>query len=254
MASKSHNEIVDVSEFDPRSIPMSSTWVVVGAPGSGKSTFMENMMYYNKDRYPSGRASVGTETGYQRMCEVMHPLFVSNDYNEEDHTRLANRQNLCIRENGLDYFGNFSVNMMDDVGSPTMFKLEIMRNMFKRGSQHWKQLNMIGTQYAIDFPPDIRKSVTYVALFNEPDDNERKKLYANFGGTAGTYQDFCNLMDTVCEPYTCLIIKKQRPSKNKSENFFWFKTRQLSMWKFGCDEWRKWGEERYNKNHVDAIF
>jgi hypothetical protein len=248
-----HTEVCEVSQWDIRGIPDSATFIVIGAPGSGKSTFMENVAFYNRDRLPVGRVCVGTETGYARMQKIFPPLFVSDRYDGAEHHEQTNRQRQCIRENGGGYLGNSSFTMFDDVGTRSDYNSDDIRNMFKRGSQHWAQVAMLGTQYAIDFPPDVRKSVTYVVLFNEPNEQDRKKLYTNFGGLAGSYDDFCDLMDTICEPYTCIVIKLQRPSPNRSENIFWFKTEALPLWKFGCKEYRAWGRERNNPDFIGEL-
>lgn len=128
-----------------------------------------------------------------------------------------------------------------------------MRGLFKLGSQHWNQLYIVGSQYAIEMPPDVRKSASYVALFREPEEIERKKLYTNFGGLAGSYDNFCDLMDQLTGDYTCLIFKKRSQSNNMEDCIFWYRTKVLKPWKFGCKEYRAWGKERYDTNYVEKI-
>jgi len=102
-------------------------------------------------------------------------------------------------------------------------------------------------------PPDIRKSVSYIALFREPEPLEREKLYKNFGGLAGSYENFCKLMDDLTGDYTCMIFKKRSQSNNMEDCIFWYKTEVLPPWKFGSKEYRKWGKERYDKNYVEEV-
>ena len=128
-----------------------------------------------------------------------------------------------------------------------------MRGLFKLGSQHWNQLLMVGSQYAIDLPPDIRKSVSYVAIFREPEEGERKKLYLNLGGSCGKYETFCELMDQITGDYSCMIIKKRSQSNKMEDNVFYMKTKVLKDWKFGCKEYRDWGRSRYNSKFQDEL-
>lgn len=245
---------VTLHEFRPEDIPLSCTWIVVGNPGSGKSTFMENMCYYLKHRYPVARIFIGTEDGYRRMSKIFHPIYVSNYYSEEEEKSHIRRQKLCNLENGEKYPGNYAINMIDDASDdPKTYKTKVMRGLFKLGSQWWSQLLLIGSQYAIDMPPDIRKAVSYVAIFYEPEEPERKKLFLNFGGLAGSYDNFCDLMDSVTGDYTCLVFKKRTQSKNMEDNIFWFRTKPLGEWKFGCKEYRKWAEDRYNTKYIDEV-
>ena len=128
-----------------------------------------------------------------------------------------------------------------------------MLGLFKIGSQHWDELLLIGLQYAIDMPPPIRKSVSYVAIFAEAEEPERKKLYNNFGGLAGSYETFCALMDQITGDYTCLIIKKRTQSKRIEDNIFYYKAKLRGDWKFGCKEYWEWNNMRYNKDFTNTI-
>jgi len=218
------------------------------------TSLMENIAYYLKHRYPVARVFMGTEGGYRKMCNIFHPLYVSNYYDEDEEKQHILRQRTCEIENGAGYAGNYAINIIDDASDdPKVYKKRVMRGLFKLGSQHWNQLFMVGSQYAIDMPPDIRKSVSYVAIFFEPEEIERKKLYNNFGGLAGSYENFCDLMDQITGDYTCLVFKKRTQSNVMEENISWFKTKQLKDWKFGCKEYRDWAKERYDPNYKEQI-
>lgn len=253
------DRVVTISEFRlEEQMPMSCTWIMIGAPGSGKTSLMENIIYYNKHKYPVMRSFLGTDGGYKRFCDISHPLYVSNYYDEEEEKRHILRQRTCELENGKGHASNYAINVIDDAGDdPKFYKTKTMRGIFKLGSQHWSQLCMIGAQYAIDFPPDIRKSVSFVALFREPELKERKKLYENFGGLAGTFDDFCTLMDELTGDYTCLIFKKRSQSNNLEDCVFWYKTKEpektFGKWKFGCKEYQKWGADRYDVNYKEQV-
>ena len=218
------------------------------------TTFIENMTYHLKHKYPVCRSFIGTEGAYKTFCKITHPLYVSLGYSEEAENKHIARQKLMDQENGTSNPCNYAINIIDDASDDTkIYKTKTMKGLFKLGSQHWHQLLMLGTQYAIDMPPDIRKSVSYVAIFMEPEEIERKKIYTNFGGLAGSYDDFCAMMDQVTGDYTCLIFKKRTQSNKRKDNIFWYKTKKLGDWKFGCQEYREWGEKRYNTNYIEKI-
>lgn len=218
------------------------------------TTFMENMAYYRKHVYPVARIFMGTEDAYKRFCGIFHPLYVSNYWDEEEEQKHVLRQRTCELENGRGYPGNYAINIIDDVSDdPKVYKTKLMRGLFKLGSQHWAQLLMIGSQYAIDMPPDIRKAVSYVAIGREPEEIEREKLYKNFGGLAGSYNKFCDLMDQLTGDYTFLIFKKRSQSNDLEECVFYYKTKRLGDWKFGSKEYRAHADERYDKKYVEQI-
>jgi len=216
------------------------------------TTFLENLAYYHRHRYPVAKLFMGTPTGYSRMSEIFHPLYVYNKYDEAEENRLIDRQKALTTEG---HPCPYALNFIDDVSDdPKIFKTTTFRGLFKMGSQHWAQLTAVGIQYAIDLPPDVRKSVSYVAIFREPEEVERQKLYKNFGGIAGSYADFCDLMDQLTGNFTCLIFVKRSQDNNRQKCIFYYQTKKLKdNWKFGCKEYRKWANDRYNINYREDI-
>jgi hypothetical protein len=218
------------------------------------TSLLENFAYFNKHKYPVGRVFIGTEEGYKHFCKIFHPLFVSNYWSEDECSRAVSRQRKCVMDYGKGDQKCPSVLILDDVSDDTsIYKTSLLKGIFKLGSQHWAQLVMIGTQYAIDFPPEIRQSVSYVALARQPEQNERKKLYNNFGGVCGSFERFCDLMDQLTGDYTFLIFQKRSQSNNLEDCVFWYRTQKLKEWKFGCKEYRNWGNTRYDTNYVEQI-
>jgi hypothetical protein len=112
---------------------------------------------------------------------------------------------------------------------------------------------IVGTQYAIDLPPDIRNSVSYVAIFKEPNETNRVKLYKNFGGITGSYQNFCQLMDALTGDFSCMIINRRTVSNNLEDCVFYFKAENFDNKKFtlGCKEFNEWAKARYNANYIE---
>ena len=243
-----------VGEYYGFSIDGNSRFLLGDLTVTHNTTLMENFSFYLKHRYPVAKVMIGTDDSFKHFCNIFHPLFVSNYWSEEEEIRHVRRQRTMELENGRGYAGNYSVNLLDDLSDGVgIYRSKIMRGLFKLGSQHWAQLCMVGTQYSIDFPIDIRRSVSYVALGREPEEMERKKLYGNFGGLCGSFNDFCKMMDALTGNHTFMIIKKRSQTNEREDCVFWFQTQQLGPWLFGCQEYRSWAQERYNKNYVEQI-
>ena len=108
------------------------------------TTLIENFAYYLKHRYPVSRVFIGTEDGYKRFCRIFHPLYVSNYWSEEEEKRHVLRQRTCEMENGRGYTGNYAINILDDISDdPKLFKTQLLRGLFKLGSQHWANLLLV---------------------------------------------------------------------------------------------------------------
>ena len=242
---------IKINEFRIESIPDSSTWIIIGAPSSGKTTLIENLIYYNRHRFPVAKIMNGNEDANAKFGKTFGQLFVTNKYDPDELKSAIGRQKRVISEKH-PYPG--CVNVIDDCGDdPKIFRTPHMRGLFKLGSQWWHFLTVIGTQYAMDFPPDIRRATSYVALFREPDPIARDTLYKNFGGICGSRAKFDALMDQLTGDYTCMIIQKRNQSNKLEDCVFYYKTQVLPQWTFGCDEFRKWTEQRFNKSYREAF-
>lgn len=243
-----------INEFRIEDLPLSCTIVLVAPPGYGKTSMIETLTYYRKHLYPVARAFIGTDSSYMDFSRIFGPLYTSNYYKEEEHKSSINRQRTCIMENGKSYTGNHCITIIDDLSDdPKIYKAKPMRGTFKNGSQHWAQMFLLGMQYAIDMPPDVRKSVSYVFIGRETEALEREKIYNNFGGTIPR-EYFNDLMDAICNDHTFIVIKKRSQSNDWLDNVFYLQTKQLPKdWKFGCQEYRKWNDARYNPAYVEKV-
>lgn len=219
------------------------------------TTFIENLVYYTRNKYPVARIWTGSEDMYKKMCKIFHPLYVSNYYDVGEVSKLIARQKARIMENGKNHIGNNCINIIDDLTDDrSIFKSKEMASLFKVGPQHWNMVTMVASQYAIDLPPPLRKCASYVAIFKESNANDRKKLYNNFGGICGSERNFCEILDQVTGDYTCLIIDNRRQSTNPADCLYWYRTKPiLEPWKFGCDEYRAHAEERYNTEYTEKL-
>jgi hypothetical protein len=245
---------LNIKEFEIDKVPLSCTWIVIGPPLSGKGVFCENMMFYNKHRIPVGRFITGSETQYARFKKIAHPLYVTNYYKENDEKKYIFRQRQCVLEKDKIPMGN-SINIADDIGDdPKVFRSKLFLGLFKIGTQHWNHIFVLANQYAIDIPLSVRRSVSYVALFRNPDAIEREKLYKNFGGICGSPETFNKLMDALTGDYTCMIIHKNSQSQNLEDCIFWYRTKPMpAEWKFGSKEYHKWANDRYNKSYKEVV-
>ena len=249
------DEDIDVSTvkirfFDLDMLPMSCTCVMVASPGSGKTCLIENIMYYKKHLYPVARIFSGTEATNKSYSKFVPPLYISYKYDRKEEKKHIARQQTMVQElDDKKYIGNYAINVIDDcTDDPKIFKSPEIRALFKLGSQHYNQLFLLGTQYAVDLPPDIRKSISFVFLFREPELNERRKLYDNFGGLAGSFKNFCALMDGLTGDYRCMVINKRAQSNKLEDCIYYYKGDLLGKWQFGCKEYRDWAKQRYIPN------
>jgi hypothetical protein len=258
------DEVIKIKQFDFKSIPKSSTWIIIGPPESGKTYFMQFMIYALKHIYPVAYATCGTEGSQDAFTSILGNLWVDNAFDEDAQIKHAKRQKLLIQENEYPYM----IEMIDDCSDdPTVYNKKIVLGSFKNGRQHWKRLFVVGLQYALDMKPSIRKLVSFVVLFREPEPEEREKIYKNFGGICGSKQAFNDLMDKFTGNHQCLILKKCAQSNKLEDCVFWFKCPGWRWqsdggakmhaypegWTFGCREYRDWAKQRLDLDYKEDI-
>lgn len=239
---------VEISEFPIHKVPPSCTWIVIGPPGSGKTSFIEWLCYVNKHKYPTGRVWCGTEDTQGKYGKFIKPLYITNDYNRGEHEKCVTRQKMSIAEGCQNAH---CIYILDDCNTDRkVFADKLMRAQFKNGAQWWNCMFIIGSHYVFDMPPDIRKCVWFVAIFREPSVEERQKLWKTLAA-ACTFDEFNQLMDELTGDHTCLIFKKTGQSNRMEDCIFYCKAQLVGNWELGCEEYKKWSLDRYNKNYVE---
>lgn len=252
-----------IPEFRLEELPISCTMIVIGPPGSGKSSFIEQVCYYNKHKYPVIRVFSGTEASNQFYGKFIHPLYISSYYDKDEETTHIRRQQAVKatnvkalgKEEGTVYPGNFAINIVDDcTDDKRVLRSQIFSRLFKMGSQHFCQLFILGSHYAFELDPGVRNAVSCVAIFKQPEEEMRKKIYKTFGGICGSFENFNALMNKFTGDFTCLIIYKRGQSEAIEDCVYWYKLKDFreKKWRAGSKEYNKWAEERYNKSYVDT--
>lgn len=248
----------DLSPFNVDEMPMSFTAIVIGPPGSGKTYLLQFFAYAFKHRYPVAAVTCGTEDTQKSFSPIFGKLFVQNDWVEEEQIKHAKRQKRCIVENTYPY----ALDIVDDCSDdPKIYRKKITLGTFKNGRQWWKRAHFLGLQYAMDIQPTIRKMVSYVFIFREPDISEREKIYKNLAGLCGTFQNFCRLMDKYTNDNCCIVIKKCGQSNAFKDCVFKFKAPGWKWsdgeihphpegWRFGCREYQQHNDTRLDRNYV----
>lgn len=247
------NSKVRVPEFDLESIgpnteklrekkSCGSKVVIIGMPGTGKSTIIDSILYEKKHILPCGIVMCGTESDTGFYKKRFPPLFIYTEYNEDVLIKLKERQEISKR-----YLENpSSVVIIDDcTDDPKVLKRPIFQNWFKNG-RHKQTLFILSLQYCMDVLPSIRTAIDVVFILRETNLVTRKKLWLNFAGCIPDFESFCEIMDQVTGDRTALVINNTIDTNDWKQKIFWYKAdpNKLRDYTIGCEEFWKYSTIR----------
>ena len=174
--------------------------------------------------------------------------FVFNEYDEDKIKDFIKRQKLASQ-----HLPNpWAVLILDDcTDDPRVFNKPLQQALYKKG-RHWKMLYILSLQYAMDVKPVIRTNVDGIFILREPLLKNRESLYKNYASIIPDFSTFCQLMDQLTDDYCALYIHGATQTNTWQDCVFYWKAPMTPKdWKFGCVDYWKFHEARFNKNYVE---
>jgi DNA replicative helicase MCM subunit Mcm2 (Cdc46/Mcm family) len=224
--------------------------IVIGKPGTGKSTLIASILYAKKHIFPVGLAVCGTEDSSGFYSRIFPSTFVYNKYNEEILEKFKVRQKIAKK-----HIPNpWAVCLLDDcTDNPAIFRKPLQQGYYKDG-RHWKMLYIVSLQYCMDVMPVIRTTVDGVFILRETNLKNRKALYENYAGIIPDFHLFNQIMDQITNDYTALYIHNNTVTNDWTECVFFYKaTPPPADFKMGCAEFWDFHYNRYNPDYVETI-
>lgn len=227
----------------------SASFLVIGAPGSGKTNFIEYFAYCVKHLCPVANVMSGAEVVDHRLEKIFGSSYVFYAYDKEADKKRVDRQKQCI--NDKDCKNARALYITDDCSEDKkLFTTPLMKGKIRTGSRRFKWYDLYGMQQAFAFPSDIRNSISYVIVFWEDDQKERKKIWSNFVSGTLDWDEFEQLMRQITGDYKYMVIDKRTQSSKVHEKVYWGKAEDMTKkkWRFGCREYTYWDEQRLDPN------
>lgn len=226
--------------------------LIIGKKHTGKSTLMKDLMFWtNVMKYPRAVIFSGTEDANSFYSSFIPSVFIHNDCTPEKLEKIFKAQmdivSQCRKNQDKE---NLKIDtrlvfIVDDLTyQKKAMSSEILRQIFMNG-RHWDISIIVGTQYVLSIPPDIRANVDFLFCLKENVPMNKKRLYNNYFGCFEKFSDFSRVLDTCTNNYEALVLDNTIPSSNKEETCFWYKAKQhhfrfgsSTFWKFGNNMWK----------------
>lgn len=254
-------QIVNINELDLNKIKPAdsskesiekggSKIVVIGKPGTGKSTLISSILYAKRNIIPCGEVQSASEDSNNFWGKIFPSTFVYNEYNEDALERFIKRQKLAR----ANLTNPWSVLLIDDcTDNPSLLKKPIQQGLFKYG-RHWNMLYILSLQYCLDINPGIRSSIDGVFILREPILKNRKSLYENYASIIPDFTTFCDLMDQLTNDFCAIYIDNRTTTNDWTECVYWYKaTPPPSDFKFGYKDFWEFHKQRFDSNYTNSF-
>lgn len=226
--------------------------VVIGKPGTGKTTLISSLLYGKKHIFPCGLVMSGTEDSNGFYSRMFPSSFVYNSLDESKIEDFIKRQKLAKQ-----YIKNpWSVLLIDDcTDDPKIFNKPLMQGIFKNG-RHWKMMFILSLQYCMDVKPVIRTNVDGTFILRETNLRNRRSLWENYAGIIPDFTLFCDIMDQITDDFSALYIHNATRSNKIEDCVFYYKANPKAIpkdFKFGCEDYWDFHENRFNPDYQDSF-
>jgi hypothetical protein len=214
------------------------------------TTLISSLLYAKRHIFPVATVANGSEEFNHFYKSIMPPVFIHNEYSEDLLKNFMKRQKIA-----KEHLENpWAILLLDDcTDDPKIFNTSSMQSLWKKG-RNMKLWFILSLQYAMDVKRVIRVNVDNCFILREPSVAIRKAIWENYASVIPDFTQFCQIMDQVTENYHALYIKNDANSNKVEDCVFYYKaTPPPKDFKFGCEDYWKFSDERYNKDYADKV-
>jgi hypothetical protein len=242
---------IRLKRFQPAKMQTNRACIMLGKKGTGKSTLIEDIMWYQQN-IPVGCIMSATEEANENFSRMAPPLFIYKNFDAEGLEKLINRQKKMkkmYKKNG-DYlpFDHRAFVILDDcMYEKKNFRGTLMRELFMNG-RHWDLFVLITIQYIMDMTPEIRSNTDYVFTLKDNIVKNRERLYQEYFGLLGNFSVFDALFLEVTQDFRCLVLDNTVPSTKVEDVVFWYKAEKRPPYRLGAEWYWKYSAANVKTN------
>lgn len=219
-------QLVDIRRFDPEQMRKHKIILIIGPQYSGKSWLLKDLLYYNNPSFPV-LVNPNEFNGFfggvlPKQCKLRE---IDNDWLEKFCSRQTtllefnkqNRRNLdCGAGLIMDHFTG-------DLTTRLKWHLNPRFNWLFQSGKEASTSMYVTSPYPVKLPPHYLAAVDYVFMLRETNKSNKKRLFADFGGMFGTFENFEDIFDQCTINYRALVVDRTKRASQISDQVFWYR-------------------------------
>ena len=219
---------IELKSWDPSTLPIDATILLVGKRNTGKTTLTRDLMYHMKDKLDIVVGMNPTEMANHNLEFFIPKAFIYHAFSDEKLSHILEWQKRCVANSKAFKMGFIMDDCMSEQTSGSGGKKKKVmgsndiNKVFKLG-RHLKLFYINAMQYIKDAPPDVRGNVDLLFAFNTTSGSEREKLWREYFAMFKTYKDFCKVFDTCAQGYDCIVLDTRKASQKASDCVFYYR-------------------------------
>jgi hypothetical protein len=220
---------INISEYDPSTLPADATVLLVGKRNTGKTTLTRDLMWHMRNKLDIAIGMCPTEVVNHNLEFFIPKPMIFHSFDDTKLAQVLDWQRRCIANNK----GFKTALIMDDCMSETTkspgskankkaLASQDINKVFKLG-RHLKLFFLNAMQYIKDAPPDIRGNVDVLFVFNTSSGTEREKLWKEYFAMFSKFNDFNKVFDSCAQGYDCIVLDMRKSMVNISDCVFFYR-------------------------------
>jgi hypothetical protein len=247
-----------LQKFKLKDISPTSTILLVGCRGSGKSFLIRDILYEHR-QIPMGLIFSATEEANHFFGDFFPDSFIYSEYDADLVDATFTQQMLKVskcKKAGIGDKGKTPQNrflmVLDDMMalSKNWKRDETISKMFYNG-RHYNFFFIVTMQDPMGLLPAQRGNLDYIFMFNDPSLKNRKKLYEDFAGQIASFEQFNNILDACTNDYGALVVNRTSKSNKLTDQIFWYKANDHPSFRVLSPSVWKFHEQKYNEQYKE---
>lgn len=256
-----------LKEWNPSKMRRDRRVILVGVPGSGKSSASVDLMYHIRD-IKDGVTFSPTDKFTGLWESFTPPISVHEQWDPKIVSKIIDRQKRLFDEE----YARLVIKAREEGGRPArksdveiepvyiiaddcladnaFLKDPLMNTLFMNG-RHLKIHFLITSQWLLSLKIHQRQLVDYLIVCAEDSPPALMRLYDSFfSGYIPTFQAFCDIMATVTQNYGTLVLDRtNRTSSKMEDHIFWWKPqlREPHSFRIGSTEFWQYSMAKYQE-------